>query len=119
MFDDSFQRSASYFTILQILRIFSDAIRESVADTKSMKRQWLRHYAARSSGDRRRFSKSAAKVLARNWDVLESHHEFLAAQLLSRIEKKTEEVTSLRDGVRIYHPELGESRTTTNDISSS
>src|SRR3569833_109866 len=105
MFDDSFQPSASYFTILQILLIFSDAIRESVADTKSMKRQWLRHYAARSSGDRRRYSKSAAKVLARNLDVLEAHHEFLAAQLLSRIEMMTDVVTSLLVLVRIYLPE--------------
>jgi hypothetical protein len=43
---------------------------------------------------------SVRTVLEQNWKNVISHQKSLAKPLLERIEKKTEEVKSLRDGVR-------------------
>lgn len=99
MFDNSFERSASYFTVLQISRKFSDTIRGSLDDLRAMRKKWDDwKFDSNKAGGAHPFRESRP-ILTSNWDTVVSYHNMLVEQLLSRIEKKTEEVKSLRDGV--------------------
>jgi hypothetical protein len=107
MFDnDPFPRSELYFTILQRLRISADWISESLKDLESLAEasQIMCEEGVTKSPDERRgrqdpVTVSVRTVLEQNWKNIISHQKSLAKPLLERIEKKTEEVKSLRDGV--------------------
>ncbi|OTB06099.1 hypothetical protein M426DRAFT_9921 [Hypoxylon sp. CI-4A] len=95
MFDESFQLSKKYFTVLQLFRIISDFVDESVRDQKSIRRKWLE--------DKTRFrlnlSRDELASIERNWDTVISSMEMRAGRLLDRINRNTEAVKSLRDGL--------------------
>ena len=103
MFDSSFKRSELYFSVLQILRIFSEWILGSMADLKSLEEEYSKTLGEigepdESTGPRQR--RFAAKKLIRvNWTRVVSLQENLGKNLLHRIDRKIEDVKSLQDGV--------------------
>jgi hypothetical protein len=102
MFDRSLEKSELYFAVLQILRIISDWIQESVTDLENQEEsrgcfQRLGHGMAEHLSEEGR--ERDREVINSNWDLLALHHATLAKALLERIQKKTTEVESLRDGV--------------------
>lgn len=107
MFDnDPFQRSKLYFTIIQLLRIASDWIRESMEDLKSLS-EHTNHLAKLQSFRDSRSSlvtASSGKILEQNWKKVIAYQRSIGKPLLDRIERKTEGVKSLRDGVCFRWP---------------
>jgi hypothetical protein len=105
MFDNnSFSRSELYFTTLQLLRISSEWIRGGMEDLESVAEASVWDYnlpygnrVKRSPDDPTTLN--ICRVLQQNWKNVISHQKGLGKPLLHRIEKKTEEVKSLRDGV--------------------
>jgi hypothetical protein len=96
MFDIEFKRSKQYFTILQMLRIFHDWISFSIDSFKhSVDYLLLPEYHEYEHN----LNASSRQMVRSNWEALLAYHEEIAKPLLDRIEKKTEEVKSLRDGV--------------------
>lgn len=91
MFDDSFQKSRVYFQALQALRIFSESIRETGRhlhqlsdELERQSRQWFND-----------------KDIQNNWKIVMDFQVEAEERLLRRIAEKTEEIKSLRDGVRL------------------
>jgi hypothetical protein len=106
MFDNSsFSRSELYFTTLQLLRISSEWIRGGMEDLESLAEASACHYISLSDGHHVKKSYTdhtihhVTNVLLQNWKNVISHQKLLCKPLLDRIERKTEEVKSLRDGV--------------------
>jgi hypothetical protein len=90
MFDTSFKRSNQYFIVLQILRIFSEWIRETSRDFTAYNQTFLGTGA---------FPREMQKDVRANWELVLEHLEKAEQRLLQRISDKTEEVMSLRDGL--------------------
>jgi hypothetical protein len=99
MFDIEFKRSKQYFTILQMLRIFHDWISMSIDSFKHSVDFLLLPW---SHGYEYNLNASSRRMVRSNWEALLTCQEEIAKPLLDRIEKKTEEVKSLRDGVRYF-----------------
>ncbi|KAI0386340.1 hypothetical protein F5Y04DRAFT_243875, partial [Hypomontagnella monticulosa] len=95
MFDDAFQFSRLYFTVLQLLRIAREWIEGSVNDQKELQDNWLRCQSRLPF----KLSSSELAGIEKNWVVVLSNSERRAKGLLDRISRKTEEVESLRDGL--------------------
>jgi hypothetical protein len=102
MFDRSLEKSELYFAVLQILRIISEWIYKSVTDLENQKAE-LAYYAGFGSRvpEYPNNLETDRRVINSNWDMLISHHAKLIKVLLDRIERKTKEVESLRDGVTL------------------
>jgi len=96
MFDDSFQRSKVYFTVLETLRVSGDWIRDSLKSWDSLREQW-----SRDVKPERLFSQPDLVAVQENWAVVDRNIKACADILLTRVANKTEEVKSLRDGVSI------------------
>jgi hypothetical protein len=106
MFDNnSFTRSELYFATLQLLRISSEWIRGSMEDLESLAQGTeiylfeIQAYLRPERDDHDPTTANVARVLRQNWKNVLAHQKRLGKPLLDRIEKKTEEVKSLRDGV--------------------
>ncbi|KAK0672418.1 hypothetical protein QBC41DRAFT_25013 [Cercophora samala] len=103
MFDTSFERSRVYFKTLQMLRIFADAIRETGRDLQEMDPEKLIQGNFRRAGydvrDILRQEPLEDKALWNNWKILLDFQQQTEEKLLRRITEKTEEITSLRDGL--------------------
>jgi len=102
MFDRSLDKSEIYFAVLQILRIMSEWIYESVTALEKQKEEWAQvrqvwrgapEYLSETNQEIDR------GIINSNWDVLLSHHAKLEKVLRDRIDRKAKEVESLRDGV--------------------
>jgi len=100
MFDDSFTRSKLYFQTLQLLRLFSNLISETGQDldnddldlfTEDVFARMRQCWGSEASKD--------IDILESNWEIVMKHQKELEKKLLSRIESKTAEVLSLRDGL--------------------
>jgi hypothetical protein len=93
MFDVSFQKSALYFSMLQILRIVKEWIQETRSD--------LDNYATTFRGDSliRHCGRDGAKILNENWETVLAHFAEVEGRFLQRLGDKSEEIKSLRDGV--------------------
>ena len=101
MFDDSFEHSPYYFKVLQVLRKFGDTIHGSLDDLKAGRKVWdAWKFDLHKSQGTHPFLNSK-ELIASNWDTVVSYHQLLTKELLSRVEMKTEEVKSLRDGVQL------------------
>jgi hypothetical protein len=94
MVDNSFSRSRLYFRLLQLLRISSVMVREGKEET-----------IYRSSPTSLQFPKSAESrtVISENWDRIKGLAEAAEARFQDRITAQTEEIKSLRDGVRLLN----------------
>lgn len=112
MYDSrEFQLSEFYFAILQILRIASEWIQESMNDLRRLvdgiENEHFsieRKHKITFLPDTPETQRSAVKVFKRNWESVISHQERIGVDLLDRISKKREEVESLRDGVSFILP---------------
>jgi hypothetical protein len=103
MFDRSLEKSDLYFAVLQILRIMGEWISESVKDLEHQKEDWS-EFGRFDAPDylSAKYLETDREVINSNWDLLASHHAKLVKVLQDRIDRKTKEVESLRDGV-IFH----------------
>lgn len=101
MFDLSFDRSGTYFTVLQALRVFTDTITEAHNSIEIMKQRWSWRFPGRSSTNTTHFDKMTQEILNQNWEKLIAEHWRLERGLLDYIDKKSNEVKSLRDGVSV------------------
>jgi hypothetical protein len=105
MFDDSFQLSEQYFTVLQLLRIFQGWIEEVEKGIDDLKKEligqyeswraWRRLYALK---DEEEWPLDMEKLEA-NFEKVKGFFELRVNPLKERIRRKKEEVESLRDGV--------------------
>jgi hypothetical protein len=103
MFDDDFERSRLYFTILQFLRIFGECIRTVGADLRQLDDLFLKspeHFPIQ------RMRPDELQVIRSNWESVMEVQERATKRLLARLSDKTDEVKSLRDGVCDNHYEL-------------
>jgi len=108
MFDNSFQHSDTYFTALQLLRIFADEIRSACGPIERL-RAWVTEFPEPSPELRARpkptdFNPDSAAERKAAWDKLMTQHATAEKGLLERIEKLSDEITGLRDGVRSHDP---------------
>jgi hypothetical protein len=110
MYDgNGFQLSEFYFAILQVLRIASVWIKESMSDLSTLVDDIEeRFFSAETAEDWITFlpdstetQHEAIKVFKQNWGSVISHQRRIGNGLLNRIAKKEEEIKSLRDGVRL------------------
>ena len=102
MFDRSLEKSELYFAVLQIIRIMGESISESVTDLESQKKSKIDFYWTAFGTAEHLTWRSREKdrvVINSNWDLLSSHHGKLVKVIQDRIDRKTKEVESLRDGV--------------------
>jgi len=90
MFDNSFRLSKLYFTVLQVLRIASSWIEESVSDLRLVQEKWSNAV---------QYETTDARNVTRELEEMVTSMEAKKQRLLSRVNKKVEEVKSLRDGV--------------------
>jgi hypothetical protein len=104
MYDDNkLHRSEFYFSLLQLLRIFSGLINQSMADLKSLAAKSnviIGGLRSRRSGHFPELA-GAAVALENNWDMLVARQAGFGGALLGRIERRLEEIESLRDGVSL------------------
>ena len=96
MFDDDFERSKLYFTILQILRIFGEYIRTMSADLHQLDDLFV---AGARGFPLREITPDELHVMQSNWESVLKVQKAAEKRLLDRLLDKTEEVKSLRDGV--------------------
>jgi hypothetical protein len=102
MFARSLEKSELYFGVLQILRIMSEWIYESITDLENQKQDWADFHWV-GHGDAEYLNVNGREtdrgIINSNWDLLILHHTKLVKVLQDRIDRKTKEVESLRDGV--------------------
>lgn len=114
MYDDSnLGVSEFYFFISQLLRFASDWIRESTDDLCVLVQQLERaHFSPEAEKDNLKYGapcsflpdspkarQATIEIFKQNWEIVLSHQQNLADDILNRIARKQEEVKSLRDGV--------------------
>ncbi|KAK3332624.1 hypothetical protein B0T19DRAFT_108016 [Cercophora scortea] len=102
MYDDAaLGRSENYFLILQLLRIFANWVQDTLEGFKELESICIRTISDEAAfRDRRGRQKTAAMVIIKaNWKAVRFHQELCGSRLLNRISRKTEEMTSLRDGL--------------------
>jgi hypothetical protein len=92
MTNDSY--TAIYFTVLQILRIAAEWIDESIDDLKDLRARWDLLYLHDAP-----FTTEEIRLASTNWDNVISAAERRHKTLRDRLDRKAEEVKSLRDGV--------------------
>jgi hypothetical protein len=97
MFDDHFERSELYFTILQILRVFGEYIRTLSLDLHYLDEVFCPE--GPSDFPLKDMRPDELRIMRENWEKVIKVHEKAEKRLLSRLSDKTEEVKSLRDGV--------------------
>jgi hypothetical protein len=100
IFDNSFKSSRFYFEVLQLLRLFSERIRETGRDLQATVRDegfffYNNGYVELSSFDKYQSN----EIIRRNWEIVTKRQTTAENQLLARITEKTEALKSLRDGV--------------------
>ena len=116
MFNLSFRNSKDYFSLLQLLRIFKERIREATSELESyaafsvdeieayirtiQRSQRKFEPQSRISSDLRGIVESAP-IVRGNWRYIVLEQEEKASQLSTRIDTKMAEIISLRDGVSL------------------
>jgi hypothetical protein len=102
MFDRSLEKSELYFAVLQTLRIMSEWIQEGVTALEAQKESWAEfHWAGHGDAEylTREGRERDREAINSNWELLGLHYAKLVKVLQDRIDRKTTEVESLRDGV--------------------
>ncbi|KAI0490247.1 hypothetical protein F4859DRAFT_1999 [Xylaria cf. heliscus] len=95
MFDDGFERSKLYVTILQILRIFSECISTTSDDLGLLDGLFMKD----NDFPMRNMRPDELRKMRSNWQSVKEFQKQAEESLLGRIMQKTEEVKSLRDGL--------------------
>lgn len=100
LFDDGFARSKTYFKALQLLRLLGKATLDARNILGRFKPE---HMTALLNPDRLfgvpEMNPMDDKVLLANWNILWKAFSDAEGRLVERINSKTEEIKSLRDGV--------------------
>ncbi len=100
MFDASFRRSRFYFEVIQMLRIFSDMIRETERDLQTMiSDPYMARYLSWYDDHNEASRENSKRILRANWDLVEAQQSAAARRLLDRIMELSGDMQSLRDGV--------------------
>jgi hypothetical protein len=107
MFDNGFERSKFYFNTLQLLRIFSQAVRDTRPGIDALNPDYfaIDFSPPKNTSDTSRpfihpdSNPMKDDVLKTNYDILWKFYHKEETRLLQRIADKTEEIKSLRDGV--------------------
>jgi hypothetical protein len=94
MFDDSFQRSKEYFTVLETLRVSGEWVRDILKTWESLCDQWHRDVNPNNV-----FNQAEQAAIEQNLAVVDRNVKASVKGLIARITSKAEEVKSLRDGV--------------------
>jgi hypothetical protein len=89
------ERSHLYFETLQILRVMTEWVHGSLEDLSETKNWWTSQRIFRPNQE---FDEL---TILSNWDVLVTRHSELARQILERVDRKTEDIKTLRDGVSL------------------
>jgi hypothetical protein len=101
MYDDhKLRRSESYFMVIQLLRVFRDWVNTAHPGLRELSDEWENCIKAQDY-TRSDDYQNAQNIIVKNWETLLSYSQDLTDQLLSHIDRTTEEVISLRDGVNI------------------
>lgn len=104
--NNNLDRSDQYFQILQLLRVVTRWIQESQKDLARMGKEWS--WKPRFRGKHVVAAKEVLdtdeKIVRDNWRVLISHHTTLSEELFREIDRKTEDIKSLRDGASRLFP---------------
>ncbi|PMD42964.1 hypothetical protein L207DRAFT_288847 [Hyaloscypha variabilis F] len=99
--DDSFSRSKNYFQMQQVCRMFGTSIEETMRDIEEFKAKvlsWVKHdYSWRY--DRPEGFEHEFKGLSTEWDKYTTGQITKLKVVLELVQKKREEVESLRDGL--------------------
>jgi hypothetical protein len=99
LFDDSFNMSARYLAILQLLRIFTVWIAETDGDVDTLCSQVLSSICfVLERGDALGALKTR-NLIRKNFEIIAGEKKKLVGQLLERVKNKVSEIESLRDGV--------------------
>ncbi|RYO83328.1 hypothetical protein DL766_000067 [Monosporascus sp. MC13-8B] len=100
MFDASFIRSRFYFEVIQMLRIFSDIIRETGRDLQTMVSDpnMASHLSWKDDHDEA-LRENSKSILRANWDIVEVRQKDAEKRLLDRITGLSGDMQSLRDGL--------------------
>lgn len=105
--DEQLSQSEIYFSILQLLRVFDETITRGERDLQSLADSCCNHIemVAQNSHkgvvEEEEEEAAALKIIAENWKIIVSSHKTSAGELLERINRKTEDIKSLHDGVRL------------------
>ncbi|KAK1833076.1 hypothetical protein QBC39DRAFT_346720 [Podospora conica] len=102
--DASMQESELYFALLQLLRIFAQSIRETSSHLEILHDQFVQRLAHNQAFGIRNvhvadLDDEKYHVLERNWQRVLKHQREVAGTILSRISRKTDDITSLRAGL--------------------
>ncbi|KAI0096953.1 hypothetical protein GGR51DRAFT_542117 [Nemania sp. FL0031] len=95
IFDNNFERSELYVTILQVLRIFNDYIRTVSDDLRLLDSLFLN----KDNFPMYNMSQDELRIMRANWNSVKKFQKETEQSLLGRVSRKTEEVQSLRDGL--------------------
>lgn len=100
MYDDhKLKRSEMYFTVLQLLRIFEDWASDLVEDVEALippVREKMRQRLVAHESEA-----EAHAIIEDNWKLLIAHAQDSKTDVVGQIERRKQEVSSLRDGVSI------------------
>lgn len=100
--DEQLSQSETYFSILQLLRVFSQTITQGERDLQSLANTCCGSLKIDvQDSPEGAEEKEAIKIIMENWKMIMSSHGTHARQLRETINQKTEEFKSLRDGVRL------------------
>lgn len=96
MYDDhKLNRSETYFTVEQLLRIFEEWTSDPEEDIRTLLHQTA--YEMKSRIQSR--EPEVQRIIDRNWKLLLSHAQNSRNEIVGLIERKRNEIQSLRDGV--------------------
>jgi len=98
MFDETFRHSDSYFTALQLLRIFEEEAR-GVQECLSSLGIWITHPPTHVTS---LSATGQAELLEKNnsvWQAFMMEYDEAQKALLSQIERRSNEIRNLRDSV--------------------
>ncbi|KAI0849836.1 hypothetical protein F5Y00DRAFT_261283 [Daldinia vernicosa] len=98
--DDKLQRSELYFSVLQLLRIFSADIKDNISQLKKAKDGAQKEFDI-IVGDYTNIKDldSTVPFLQEKWKSLDEKLESIENDLIRRVDRQIEDVKSLRDGL--------------------
>jgi hypothetical protein len=99
LFDDSFNMSARYLAILQLLRIFTVWIAETDGDVDTLCSRLLSLICSVLESRDALGTLKTRNLIRKNFEILAGEKKKLVGQLLERVKSKVSEIESLRDGV--------------------
>lgn len=101
MYDDhKLNRSETYFTVEQLLRIFEEWTSDPEEDIRMVLDQMTYEMKSRIMSR----EPEAQSIIENNWTRLLSHAKYSRKEIVGLIKRKRNEIQSLRDGVRPRAP---------------